>query len=290
MRIVLITTSPYLDENGRIAQEVKALGHKFVLCNLKEFEYAIVKGKLRIENFGIKKNDLVLARAIFKSVNPLSAFIQGLRNQGVRVFDNNFLIHKFSINKLTDLIKLSQAKIPVPDTYHVHSFEKYFEVAEKLGYPLVLKLTRTGKGVGVFKLDSRKELENFVQDLKERGVEAKNYLIQEFIPYKLDLRILIIGEKIFCMRRIPAKGEFRANFSLGGRVKNYIIDQGGKELARKAMQAVGLEIAGVDMLETKEGRRFILEVNHTPGMLGMERATGENITKIYLKYAIDHAK
>lgn len=290
MRIILITTNPNLDENGRIAKEVKALGYEFKLFNFREFEYRIVGGKLIIDGFSVKKGDIVIPRAIFRSVNPLCAFIKSLRVKGVKVFDNNFLKHKFSINKLSDLIKLNQAGIPIPDSYHVHSFDKYFEAAKKLGYPLVLKLTRTGKGAGVHKVDNEVQLRDFIRGMQEKGIEAKSYLIQKYISYKLDLRVLIIGDQIFCMQRIPAAGEFRANFSLGGSVKVYNLDKKGKEMSLKAMKAVDLEVAGVDMLITRENRRFILEVNHTPGMLGMERATGENITRVYLEYAIKNAR
>jgi ribosomal protein S6--L-glutamate ligase len=68
------------------------------------------------------------------------------------------------------------------------------------------------------------------------------------------------------------------------------LDNEGIELSRKAIEAVELQIAGVDVLIDKEGKKYILEVNHTPGMAGMEQATGKNIAKIYVEYALSHAK
>ncbi len=290
MKIVLITTSPDLGENGRIAEEVRNLGYKFALFNWKDLEFGIINNELSIKDFEVGQDDIVISRAIFRSIHIISSILISLRKRRIRVFDNNFLKHKYSINKLSDMIKLNQSGLPVPKTYHLHLFEKYFEISKKLKFPFVLKLARSGKGVGVHKIENIKMLSKFIKVLKRKGIEPKSYLAQEFIPYEFDLRVLLIGDKIFCMRRIPKKGEFRANFSLGGSVENFELDEFSKKLAFSAAKAVDLEVAGVDMLITKEGKRYILEVNHTPGMLGMEKATGENITKYYLEYAIKNAR
>ena len=279
MRIVVITTSAEMGEHGRIATEVKSLGWDFLLCNLNGFEYKIDRGKLVIEGFEIGGGDIVIPRGIFSSLHPICSLISCLRKEGVRVFDNNLLIHKYSINKLSDFIKLAKWGIPLPDSYYLRSFDKYQTIAEKLGYPMIIKLTKTGKGAGIYKIDSGADLQKFILSRQDEEIEASRYLLQEFIDYKYDLRVLIVGEKIFCMRRIPGKDEFRANFSLGGSVELFELDKKDQELAGKAMEAVDLQIAGVDLLITKDNRRYILEVNHTPGMLGMEEATKENITK-----------
>ncbi|KKQ36785.1 MAG: Alpha-L-glutamate ligase, RimK family [Candidatus Woesebacteria bacterium GW2011_GWA1_37_7] len=290
MNIVLITTRSTLEENLRIAEEAKILGHAFKLIDMKEFEYGITNGKLYIKQFENLYPDIIIMRGVFNSIKSITAYVESLRSKGVKVFDNNFLSHKYSINKIADLIKLAQAGIPVPDSYHLHDFKKYSPTANKLGYPMICKLTRTGKGAGVYKFDNKEDLTKFVVDLENREAEPESYLLQEFIPYKYDLRILIIGSDIFCMRRFPKKGDFRANFSLGGSVELFDLDEKGNTLAINAMQAVGIEVAGVDLLITEDNKRYILEVNHTPGMIGMEKATSKNIAKVYLEYAIKNAR
>lgn len=290
MNIVLITTRSTLEENLRIAEEAKILGHIFKLVDMKEFEYGITNGKLYIKQFENLYPDIIIMRGVFNSIKSITAYVESLRSKGVKVFDNNFLSHKYSINKIADLIKLAQAGIPVPDSYHLHDFKKYLPTANKLGYPMICKLTRTGKGAGVYKFDNKEDLTKFVVDLENREAEPESYLLQEFIPYKYDLRILIIGSDIFCMRRFPKKGDFRANFSLGGSVELFDLDEKGNTLAINAMQAVDIEVAGVDLLITKDNKRYILEVNHTPGMIGMEKATSKNIAGIYLEYAIKNAR
>ena len=290
MKVFLITTEKELAENKRIEEEIAALGHQFKLIDLKEFEYEIIQNNLFVPQFIDTKPDIIVIRGVFRSIKIISSYIEILRRQGVKVFDNNFLIHKYSINKIADLIKLSQSGLPVPDSFHLHSFSKFLPLALKIGYPVICKFTRMGKGAGVYKFDNEIDLSVFLEKLEKGESEAKNFMLQKFIPYKYDLRVLIIGKNIFCMRRIPRGGEFRANFSLGGSVEVFELDEKDKELALSAAKAVDVEVAGVDLLITDSGERYILEVNHIPGFVGMEKATGKNIGRIYVEYVIANAK
>lgn len=290
MKIALVTTLPGLIEGERLKEEITKLGYEFELKDLSNFGYTIDETALNIEGLEDLNSDLVIVRGIFNSLNTICTVVESLRERGIKVFDNNLTDLKYSIDKVTDLVKLSLAGIEIPKTYYSRDFAKYSELAQKNGFPLIIKSTRTGKGASVFKVESQEELQEFIQKVEAEGKEAKNYLLQEFIPYEYDLRVLIIGEKLFAMRRIPQEGEFRANFSLGGSVELFNLDSEGQELAKKALAAVGMSVGGVDILITKDNKRSILEVNHTAGWVGMEKATGENITKIYLDHALNAAK
>jgi len=290
MNIIFVTTRASLEENKRIETEARNMGHEFLLLDLKDFEYAVTDGKLIVREFTNLKPDIIIVRGIFNSVKSIATYIKGLRQKGTKVFDNNFFEHLYSINKVSDFIKLAQSGVPIPDSFHLHSYDKFSSAAETLGYPVIMKLTRTGKGAGVYKFENPDTLQNFISELEEREVEPKSYMLQKFIDYEFDLRVLIIGEAMFCMRRIPGDGEFRANFSLGGSVELYDLDDEGKKLAKNALSAVNLEIGGVDILIAKDGKRYILEVNHTAGFLGMEKATGINIGKIWLEHALAKAR
>ena len=290
MRIVLITTLPSLIENQRLEEEAEKLGHSFQLINLKDFSFQVKENQLKVAAMANLKVDLVIVRGIFNSIKPISAVITDLKRRGGKVFDNNFLTHRYSIDKVSDLIKLSLAGLPVPETAYTRDFADYLRLAKELGYPLVIKSTRMGKGASVFRFNTRAELMSFIDQCQEEGKAAKNFLLQEFIPYVYDLRILIIGERVLTMRRIPAPGEFRANFSLGGEVEAFDLDQKGRELALRALKRMEMSVAGVDMLMTKDNQRYLLEVNHTAGFVGMEKAVGENIGKLYLEHAIREGK
>ncbi len=290
MKIALITTLPGLIENKRIEEEAVGLGHEFSLVNLRDFKFHIKDSKFGVDELENLGADILIVRGVFNSIRSISEVLKNLRSRGMKVFDNNFLNHQYSINKVVDMVKLSLAGVKVPDTAHLRTFEEYASAAEKIGYPLIVKSTRMGKGVGVYKINNSNKLASFIDEVAEDGKTAKNYLIQQFVPYVHDLRVLVIGENIFAMKRIPAKGEFRANFSLGGSVEPFSLDGDGEMLAKQAMDAVNMSIGGVDILITEGGERYILEVNHTAGFVGMEKAINENIGKLWVEHAVAQAR
>ena len=291
MKIILLTTIPTLLENTKIKEEVRALGHEFELLDLSNFGFKILNGNFMVEKLNNLNTDLIIVRGVMNNIKTIAAILKNLKSRGIKIFDNNFTNSMYSIDKVTDLVKLALNGIPVPNTAYARSFDDFVQKGANLGYPLVVKFTRSGKGSGVAKVESQEELIALVSDLKSRGKDAKNYLLQEFIPYVYDLRVLTIGNQTFTMRRIPKPGEFRANFSLGGTVAKYDLDKATKNLATKAKNAVdpNMPIAGVDVLINSEGKKYILEVNHTAGLIGIEKATGVNATKLYIEYAIKNA-
>lgn len=229
-------------------------------------------------------------KGITRNKALIVTLIKQFRDKGIPVFDNNYADHHYSINKSVDLIKLADKGIPVPDTYYVNEYDEYFDIAEKIGYPVIVKMIGAGKGAGVMKADDRSGLEWVISEARDRiGKTADRFIIEEFIPYVHDLRVLIIGDHHFVMKRIPGNGEFRANFSLGGSVEMFDLDEKGIALAHDALAAINMTIGGVDILITEDDRRYILEVNHTPGFIGMEKATNQNIAKMYLEHALEAA-
>src|SRR5690606_31539313 len=119
-------------------------------------------------------------------------------------------------------------------TKYVRTWEEYSAACDGLSYPTIVKSIRSGQGTGVFKVDTKEELEKFLSQMQDADKSPKNYILQKFFDYELDLRVLVIGDKMFSMQRIPREGDFRANFSLGGTVKKHELTQEQKELALKA--------------------------------------------------------
>lgn len=290
MRIALLTTLPKLTENKRIAAEVENLGHQFRLIDLQGFQFVAGNDGLVVGEVGEVDFDLAIVRGIFNSIKPIAVVINMLRSKGVKVFDNNLTNHLYSIDKVTDIAKLATSAISVPKTSYSHDFKDYPGFAAETNYPVIVKLTRSGKGANVYKADDQDKLLKLISELEAKGKSAKSYIMQEFVDYEHDLRVLVIGGSVFAMKRIPRQGDFRANFSLGGTVELFDLESADKELAIKALAAVDMSVGGVDILIDKKGNRFILEVNHTAGFVGMEEATKKNIGKIFVDHALAQAK
>ncbi len=292
MKISLVTTYPKAEEVARIKEESLLAGHEFNLIDFNSFKFNVVHGKINMQDFSDLEADVIIIRGIFVAIHALTPLIDFLHNRKIKVFDNKLSTHKYAINKIADFMKLSVAKVAIPDTYYSRSFDDYSQFADKLGYPVVVKSTRMGKGASVVKIDSKSELDKFISEymVREDKDNSKDLIMQKFIDYKYDLRVFVMGEHMFCMRRIPSGDDFRANFSLGGSVEPFNLNESLVRLSKRAIEAVNLDVAGVDILLDKDNNPYILEVNHTPGMVGIERATGENISKMYLEYAIKHAK
>ena len=288
MKIIILTNFPK-EEIDRLKNEGELQGHQMTVINPHGSHPVIQDNKLVIAGVTDQKADLVIARSILYSIKEVVALLSHLRQTGTKVFDNNLINLNYSINKVADLMRLAMAGIPVPNTRHSHDFEHFISFANQLKYPLVIKPTSTGQGVGVIKIENEEELLIFTGKAIKGGHSASRYIMQEFIPYRYDLRLLIIGDEVFCMRRIPREGDFRANFSLGGSVEVFEPNADTVALAKKALRAIGMTIGGVDILVTKD-KHCVLEVNHNPGFQGMEIATKKNIAKIYLEHAIKKAR
>jgi RimK family alpha-L-glutamate ligase len=305
MKVGLFLVAPEFKEGYRIEGEIKALGHDLTIVNVGKSSFVVDRGSIvfiaeaakNLNPTEFKKQiikptefDVIITTRMLRFIKECNVFLSDARKKGVKVFDNNLIEHSYVINKIVDEIKLGVGGINTPKTLHSRYFEDLPVLAEKIGYPLIFKNTNKGKGVGVEKHDSKDSLQKAIDKQVEAGKKAKGFLIQEYIPYEHDLRVLVIGNKTYTMKRIPPKDDFRANFSRGGSVEPFDLSVKTKDLATKAARVIGLDIAGVDVLITKEGEDFILEVNHTPGFVGMEEALGENIGKKWVQFALDSAK
>jgi len=282
MKITFITASPDMKEFVRIKEECGKADFEYNLIDFKDFKYINKDGVFRFAP-DIPDSDIVVLRALFPTMASIEPLADYLKSRGMKVFDNGLLRHRYSMNKSYDIFKLILANIKVPDTFSARNYRDLYEAPNEFGMPLVVKSSRAGQGSCVWMVKNNTEYKDFIAKFEQEKYPAKNILVQGFVDYKFDLRIFVLGNTMHCMRRIPRSGDFRANFSLGGTVELFPLTDELRGLAKKAVVAVGLDIAGVDVLIDKE-------VNHTPGMLGMEEATHENITRMYIDYAIAHAK
>ena len=189
-----------------------------------------------------------------------------------------------SRDKLLACQLMSDNEIPVPITAHVGSWKDTARAVSRVGgTPCVIKSTEGTHGYGVFLAKSDQQARQLVYQMLERNMRP---LVQEYIKesHGQDIRVLVVGGEVVASMKRKANGsEFRSNFHLGGSVQKIEINEEQKKIACLAASAMGLDLAGVDMLLSSRGP-LILEVNSSPGLEGIETSTGVNIAGEVAKY------
>jgi hypothetical protein len=153
-----------------------------------------------------------------------------------------------------------------------------------------MKTLRGSKGIGVIFIESERSLESIVQLIYKESDDAE-LLIQEYIETEFDVRVLVLGGKVLAsMRRDVIKGDFRSNFSRGGKVKIFKLTEQEVEDSILAAKSVNGHYVAVDFIPAKnrdKDRPYIIEVNSSPGTEGIEEATGENLIKQLIQHYED---
>ena len=192
-----------------------------------------------------------------------------------------------SRDKLNASQILARNRIPVPKTVYVRDILDVEQAIDTVGgLPVVVKVTQGTQGDGVFLRHTAFEVRNLVQGLLMTG---KSVLVQEYIAesHGKDIRALVVGDKVVaCMRRRARGREFRSNFHLNGTVESVVLPEGYAEAACRAARVLGLNIAGVDLLEGNNGP-LVLEVNSSPGLEGIEKASGVNVAGAIVDYVME---
>ncbi|MEI7604519.1 MAG: RimK family alpha-L-glutamate ligase [bacterium] len=296
MKIAILTQSKAGYENKKLHQAAKELGHQCTIVNINDVVIEVGGLDKKTENGAfvngenLTSYDLIIFRFIFSAKKRAMALSKLLRYSGVKVMDNNLEQVGYNIDKIRDSILFHVNNIPYPKSINVLDEDDFTDSCNEMGYPVIVKHTGSGKGQGVYKFDDIGDVEDFIEKIEEKGKKLQTYLIQEFVPYVMDIRVLVIsGNVVGAMQRIPKEGEFKANFSRGGSVKMIEIDDETRELARKAAEVTRATNAGVDVLVAENGTKYILEVNRTPGFEGFEKATGMDIATLIIEEAIKNA-
>ncbi len=181
---------------------------------------------------------------------------------------------EIAIDKYLALLRLQAAGLPTPRTFVCQSVEAAMQAWRSLGNDAVLKPIFGGEGNGITRLTDEALAHRAFKMLTQNG--AVLYL-QEFIDHLgYDIRILLIGEKAFAMRRRHPT-DWRTNLSRGATAEACPLDDELLQLARRAGAAIGAPIAGVDILPSRDGRRLLLEVNAVPGWKGLSRVLNIDI-------------
>jgi len=191
-------------------------------------------------------------------------------------------------NKYFTLQALHAVGVRIPESVLIALRDRNEDLMEYLSPPIVLKLLTGTQGIGVMRVRDVKEAGPIIDTLSELD---QMICLQKYVPNPgEDLRVFVAGgEVVAAMKRKAAPHEWRSNIHIGGHGVAYKLSNAESETALKAADAVGVEIAGVDLISAK-GNPFVIEVNASPGFRGLLAATGINAADKIAAYAIEKAK
>jgi ribosomal protein S6--L-glutamate ligase len=278
MKIALLSRNRKLYSSRRIIEAAEARGHEVVVIDVLRAYMNVNSRKPSIHYKGaaVEGVDAVIPR-IGASVTAYgTAVLRQFEMMGVVSINESVAIMR-SRDKLRSLQLLSRKGIGMPLTGYASKPDDIKDVIKMVGgAPVVIKLLQGTQGIGVVLAETQKAAESVIEGFM--GVKA-DILIQEFIPEAggSDIRCFVIdGKVVAAMKRQGAEGEFRSNLHRGGSSSLVKITPEERSTAVRAAGIMGLNVAGVDLLRSNHGP-VVMEVNSSPGLEGIEGATGKDI-------------
>lgn len=294
MHIGILTTNQ-IDEDQRFIEAAKERGHKVTLLHLLKCSMSVCPDNAEIFYEGNKINDvfdIVIPRLNVSYTGYGLAILRQFQALDVYVTDTAYSL-ELGRDKLRCLQYLMRKGIPFPKTGFADSKGDFNNIINTVGgMPMIIKLNEGTEGTGVFLVDDVKQAENIMGTFKQFD---QAIISQEFIAESsgTDLRCFVVGDEIVAtMKRESQDGDFRANVSLGGHSSNEVISKEEQEVALKAAKAIGLNIAGVDVIRSDNGP-LIIEINVSPdfcGEYGIESVTGVDVAGAIIDYAVKGKK
>ena len=288
MRIHLLSRNSLLYSTQRLFQAARQAGHEveiFDYCALNVV-FASSRPQLYYQQEALPAPDLVIGR-VSPVYTPLGASLldqYALLGTTTAPTADALLLAR---NKWRALGALSRAEVASPRTAMLSDLEQLDTIAEQLGgYPLVLKLLQSTHGSGVMLAPDRRTARSILDAFA--GLH-KGILIQEYIKESqgADVRAIVCGTRVVAaMTRTPASGEFRSNLHRGGTPQQTQLSERESLTVIRAARAVGLDVAGVDFLRSARGP-LVMEVNASPGLEGIEGATGVDVARAIISYLTD---
>lgn len=291
MKFLILSRNPRLYSTRRLVSAAEERGHKVSVVDPLKC-YMRLSSRKPTVHFG----DTILSD--FDAVIPrIGASITFYGTAVLRQFEmsriytlNTSLAISRSRDKLRSLQIMASEGIELPITGFAHSTKQTDHLIEMVGgAPLIVKLLEGTQGAGVVLAQTREAAASVIESF--RTMDAY-FLVQEFVSEAkgCDLRCFVIGDQVVAsMERKAKAGEFRSNLHRGGTARIIELSPDEKEMALKATRTLGLTVAGVDILRTPSGPK-ILEVNSSPGLEGIEKASGCDIAGRMIEYLEDYAK
>ncbi|MCE8013744.1 30S ribosomal protein S6--L-glutamate ligase [Billgrantia desiderata] len=285
MHIALLSRNRNLYSTRRLVEAAEQRGHKVRVIDTLRCYMSIAAHHPSIHYKGqeIERFDAVIPRIGASVTFYGCAVLRQFEMMGTYVLNDSVAITR-SRDKLRSLQLLSRKGLGLPITGFAHSPDDIPDLITMVkGAPLVIKLLEGTQGIGVVLAETNQAAESVIQAFM--GMKA-NIMVQEYIKEArgADIRCFVIGDKVVAsMKRQAAEGEFRSNLHRGGTASLIRITPEERSTAIRAAKAMGLRVAGVDLLRANHGP-VIMEVNSSPGLQGIETATGKDIAGLIIEH------
>ncbi len=291
MKIGILSRNRRLYSTRRLVEAANERGHDVrVINHLRCYmNIASFKPSIHYDGAMLPQMDAIIPRIGASVTFYGAAVVRQFEMMGTFSLNESVAISR-SRDKLRSLQLLARRGIGLPVTGFANSPDDTADLLNLVGgAPVILKLLEGTQGKGVVLAETRKAAESVVEAF--RNLNA-NFLVQEYIKEAggADIRCFVIGEKVVAsMMRQAQEGEFRSNLHRGGTAKLIKITPEERSTAVRSAKIMGLNVAGVDILRSNHGP-VVLEVNSSPGLEGIEQATGKDIAGMLIAYIEKHAK
>ncbi len=291
MRIAILSRNPNLHSIQRLLQEAKK---QKISCDIIDplSCQLIVDGQksdIRVGSRSLPRYDAVLPRIGASITDYGLAVVKQFEILGITVINGSTAISQ-SRDKMRSLQLMASAGLSVPATVLTRDPKNLKSaIASVKGMPVVMKLLQGTQGVGVMLVHTPISLGSVLDAVRGLG---KDLLLQQFVAEGAgrDYRVFVVGGKVVAtMMRTAPEGEFRTNIHRGGAGAWVDLPREYERTAIAAAHSMGLDVAGVDLMESEDGP-LVIEVNSSPGFEGIERSTGLNIAKVVIEHIKKRAK
>ncbi len=285
MKLAILSRSPNCYSTARLKEAAKHRGIDVKVLNTLKFAIDLDTGspRLHYKTKVLTQYDAVLPRIGASITYFGTAVMRQFEQMGVFCANSSTGIMN-SRDKLRSMQILARHHLGIPTTTFARDRSDVLPAIERVGgAPVIIKLLEGTQGVGVILAETVKVAEAIIETMQST---KQNVLIQKFVAESKgrDIRAIVVGDEVVAaMRRVAQGQEFRSNLHRGGRTEVVKLDEKYRETAVRAAQIMGLKIAGVDMLEGKDGPQ-LLEVNSSPGLEGIEAATKLDVAGSIIDY------
>ena len=285
MKLAILSCAPNAYSTRRLKEAAEQRGHQAKVLNTLKFAIDLERGSpdLYYRQKALSNYDAVLPRIGASITYYGTAVVRQFQEMDIFCANTAHGITN-SRDKLRSLQILSRHHVGIPRTTFVRDKKDVLPAIERVGgAPVVIKLIEGTQGIGVLLAESVAQATSIVELLQS---QKQNVLIQKFVAESKgkDVRAFVVGDRVVAaMRRVAQGQEFRSNVHRGGIAEPIELDEQYRETAVRCAQILGLQVAGVDMLEGEDGPQ-VMEVNSSPGLEGIETCTELDIAGAVIDY------